>query len=83
LVKINESKNLTLIGTEIENKTIEFSNGWNLIGHPYLQEKNISDVFDNRTIYSYNQTWSSYIPNRTFNSLRTLKPGYGYWVKKE
>lgn len=61
--------------------SIQLNNGWNLVGYPYLQEKNVSELFENNTVYSYNISWSSYIPNRTFNSLQTLNPGYGYWVR--
>ena len=80
-LKTNESKNLTLFGTEIENKTIELAQGWNLIGYPYLEEKNISDIFPNNPIYFYNATWSSYVPFRTSNTLNYFVPSYGYWVK--
>jgi pimeloyl-ACP methyl ester carboxylesterase len=82
-IRANETFNLTLTGTEIEDTNITLNNGWNLISHPYLEPKNISEFYENNIIYSYNGTWSSYIPNKTFNSLQTLKPGYGYWVYSE
>lgn len=85
-VKANEDVNITLSGQEIIGKEIELDPGWNLIGYPYLEEKNISDVFNNTNltmVYTYNGTWSSYVPNRALNPLQTLKPGYGYWIKVE
>jgi len=87
---INESKGywvnslgdqiLTIEGTEFESPEIPLKEGWNLVGYPYLEEKDVSDLFENKGIYSYNGDWSSYIPNRTFNSLTTMKPGSGYLV---
>jgi len=64
------------------NTSIHLNNGWNLIGYPYLDEKNIIEILGNNITYSYNTSWSSYISGRPFNSLETLKPGLGYWVKK-
>lgn len=85
-LRINESLNLTLIGTEVEDKTINLNEGWNLIGYPYLNEIGINNSdLKNYTIFVYiNNSWMSYNPNR-INSLNTLTrfiPGYGYWVKK-
>jgi hypothetical protein len=60
---------------------IPLVNGWNLIGYPYLDEKPVVELYLNKTVFSYDGAWSSYVPNRTTNSLQTLKPGYGYWVK--
>lgn len=65
------------------NISIELNEGWNLIAYPYLYEMDITDSeLSDYPIFTYNGSWSSYVPNRTFNSLTTLKPGYGYWVKK-
>ncbi len=79
-VKVSENVTLNISGKEFENTDIPLVQGWNLIGHPYLEEKDISELFDNTNVYAYNGSWSSYIPNRSFNSLQTLKSGYGYWV---
>jgi hypothetical protein len=56
--------------------------GWNIMGHPYLTQKNVQELFDNVTVYSYNGSWSSFDSNRERNSLEVLKPGYGYWVRE-
>ena len=80
--KVNESINLTLIGTEVVDKNIELNDGWNLIGYPYLEEKNISKLFGNVTVYSYNNSqWYSYNPANSLNTLNSFKPSYGYWIK--
>ena len=85
-LKINETKNLTLIGTEVEDKTIELNNGWNLIGYPYLNETDINNSdLKNHTTFGYiNDSWLTYNPNRTssLNTLDKFSPGYGYWIKK-
>jgi len=81
-VKVDENINVTIVGNEINDRSIKLTEGWNLVGCPYLEEKEVTELFENATVFAYNSTWSSYIPNRTFNSLQTLKPGYGYWVKK-
>ena len=74
-----------MIGTEIENITIDLNKGWNLIGYPSLTEQNanvvlagINDSLIN--VLGYENKWLSYSPFKSENSLKTLKPGFGYWV---
>ncbi len=78
---------LEVEGYELINPEIGLVPGWNLMGYPYLNESLVNETLDNvnySIVYGYNNSiWSSYIPNRTFNSLQTLNPGYGYWVKVE
>ena len=81
-IKANSKGGSDFKGLIPENVPVSLRNGWNLVGYPYLQEKNVLELFESDSVYSYNGTWSSYIPNRPFNSLTTLKPGYGYWIKK-
>ena len=80
-LKSNETKNITLIGVEVENKTINLNNGWNLVGYPYLEERNISELYNNVTVFAYNGSWYSYDFDKPFNTLTKFTPGYGYWVK--
>lgn len=78
---INMLVNTTLLVTgKNSTNNPSLTKGWNLIGYPYLEEKNLSQLFQNATVFSFNGTWSSYIPNRKINSLEKLKPGYGYFV---
>lgn len=72
---------LELEGYEEDNIEFDLNEGWNLVGYPHLEDKDVSELFENVSVYAYNGSWSSYIPNRIFNSLKILKPGYGYWVK--
>ncbi len=83
-VKADESTNLTIIGTEIENKTINLNDGWNLIGYPYLEEKNIPELYTNARVYAYNNSqWYSYNPDKPSNTLTKFTPGYGYWINQQ
>ena len=46
--------------------------------------KNISELFDNVTVYMYNNSeWYSYGSNKHSNTLSKFTPGYGYWVKEK
>ena len=77
---------LEISGNEFSGMNLTLSSGWNLIGYPRLNETLINETLKdvNYTIvYSYNGSWKSYVPNRTFTSLKNMKPGYGYWVKIE
>lgn len=85
-LNINKSINLALIGDEVGNKNINIAAGWNLIGYPYLEQKNIASLFNNVSVFMYNSSkWYSYKSNRSanLNTLTVLKPGFGYWVKTE
>jgi len=83
-IYMNKSDNLTVQGFEVPPGSVWLYPGWNLVGFPYLEQKNIKDlVASGRVILSYNKSWSSYIPNRTLNSLEILKPGFGYWIRTE
>ena len=81
-VKLNQSLNLTITGTEA-TETINLTNGWNLVGYPNVDTMQITDsnLKDYLVLAYANNSWLSYAPNRTINTLDKLKPGYGYWVK--
>lgn len=75
---------LVVEGYELDSVGFDLNEDWNLVGYPSLNEIDINESpLKNYIIFTYiNNSWLSYIPNRPFNSLQTLKPGYGYWVKK-
>ena len=92
--KINPSKGywinadkediLTVRGFKLENPTISvIKEGWNLIGYPFLENINISNIIlENVTGYMYKDSrWYSYNSNRSLNSLDKFTSGYGYWFK--
>jgi subtilisin family serine protease len=74
----SDTNKIVPIQAEQASVNTSLNPGWNLVGYPYLKEYNISG---NMAVFSYNGTWSTYIPNKTQNSLQTLKPGFGYFVK--
>ncbi len=84
-IKVSQATTWSITGTEFASPIdITLYPGRNLIGWPSLEESTITNTdFENNTIYSYNGTWASYIPNRAFNTLTTFTPGYGYWVKEK
>ncbi len=62
-------------------KSSDIKTMWSLLSNHFVFKKyeTLKDA-NYSIVYTYNGTWLSYVPNRTFNSLTTLKPGYGYWV---
>lgn len=82
-IELNTTDTLIVEGIYPWETFITLYEGWNLIGYPSLQDISVLDFLGNHTAYSYDGFWSGYIPGRTFNSLQTLKPGFGYWVKVE
>ncbi len=84
-VKVSQDITLTMEGDEFTD-SVDFTlyPGWNLIGHPSLEEINIvGDIFENYTIFAYDGTWSSYDPDKPSNTLTKFTPGMGYWIKVE
>ena len=83
---MNDSEIVELIGKVPENFIINLNQGWNLIGYPSLEEKNVSIIFKDINnslinVLSYkNNIWYSYSPFKINNTLETMKPGFGYWV---
>jgi len=86
LIKMLEEAVLVIDGSEFEEVNISLQQGYNLIGYPSLEEKNITSVFNGlnvTNIFTYeNNTCKHYNPLRPdhVNTLKTMKPGYGYWV---
>ncbi|MBU0628027.1 MAG: hypothetical protein KKC75_02470 [Nanoarchaeota archaeon] len=87
-VKSLNNQTLTLKGNNFSSPlNISLEQGWNLIGYPSLNTSNVTDFFKDAnitTVFSYNGSWLSYNPSRndSLNTLKQMKPGYGYWVKK-
>jgi len=74
---------LKVEGYVLENFTFDLDGGWNLIGYPYLEQKNISELFNNVTVRMYNNSkWYSYDSKKPYqlNTLDEFTPGFGYWV---
>jgi len=82
-IYMTQNTSVEVAGAKVEKNNFDLHEGWNLVGHASLVDTNISTMFTTLNvtgIYSYNGSWLSYVPNRTINTLTTMKPGYGYWV---
>ncbi|MCK5283157.1 MAG: hypothetical protein KAK00_07130 [Nanoarchaeota archaeon] len=79
----NEDKILDVFGEEIENKSLVLEDGWNLVGYPYIEDKEVGLLFNGSYVLGYDSGWHSYYPDRSIGSLGILEPGKAYWVKKE
>jgi hypothetical protein len=56
--------------------SVEFKEGWNLVGFPVLQKTEVSSILPIEKveiIYSYSSSWNSNITH--------IQPNLGYWVK--
>lgn len=83
-IRVND--NLTIL---IENESaaytlFQLTKGWNLIGYPSLEEKDVNELFQNvmddiELIYVYNDEFESFNPKNPSNFL--IKPGMGIFVK--
>jgi hypothetical protein len=77
-IEVENESTLAFQGYIQKNVAINLSNGWNLVGHPYLKEMNSSTLGYGRVLTYTNHSWKSYKENKTLN----LKPGFGYWIAK-
>ncbi|MDP7610144.1 MAG: toxin TcdB middle/N-terminal domain-containing protein [Candidatus Woesearchaeota archaeon] len=88
-IEMIENATLTIPGDLPTSTVYNLYNGWNLISYPSLTEQPIASTLANvnetfTTIFTFNNNvWESYSPNKPsfLNTLQTMKPGYGYWIK--
>ena len=91
-LKMLENDTLIIQGTEFDNAAFNLNKGWNLIGYPSLNISLINETFNISeigSVFMYNNSeenvskWQGYNPDKLdrFNTLKYMKPGYGYWVK--
>jgi hypothetical protein len=82
---------LRVTGTIPENSDVTLNAGWNLVGNPTLDARNVREVYPSSfVVWEFNGLTQSYdywcsaadTPGSIYiqGSLNTLKPGYGYWV---
>jgi hypothetical protein len=78
---------LSELGTGQADKPIALVNGWNLVGYDALYPQPVIHAISSiatliESIWGWNSgQWLSYVPNRPANSLTSLEPGMGYWIK--
>ena len=85
-IKMTEEGILNVNGTLPELTNYSLKDGWNLIGYPSLTEQSVTTLLTNVNfigMFAYNNSWLSYHPDKSMflNTLQTMQPGYGYWIK--
>jgi hypothetical protein len=90
-IQTSSAVTLSVSGVIPLTSNIMLCQGWNLIGYPAHAERNlttalaaIAGMFDRvLTFDAVSGTWHSYDVNRPAyaNSLTTLQPGRGYWIR--
>ncbi len=87
-VKANAARSgIQVIGTPPSSTVINLTKGWNLIGFPSVGAQETATLFkplsDRNAIERVIGTGEFYTfdSNALFNTLSSLKPGDGYWVK--
>jgi hypothetical protein len=87
-IRMNEDSNLILEGIVEKPKLMNLYIGWNLIGYPSNESKNITQALSSISgsysiVYAYNASSGNYIvynPNLDNNTLTDIEPNRGYWV---
>jgi len=86
----NPTVSFTLSGLgagQADKHVVSLVAGWNLVGHCTLYPKAVHHAISPiatliESIWGWRDgEWFSYVPNRQVNSLTTLEPGMGYWIK--
>ncbi len=78
---------LSGLGAGQSNKPISLAAGWNLVGYDAVYSQPVVHAISSIatlivSIWGWNNgQWLSYAPTRSVNSLTTLEPGTGYWIK--
>ena len=83
-IQMSSSANWQVQGTQIPpNTPIPLSNGWNMVAYLPQTQMNTSIAISSISAWLQQVKGSDgvYIPNNPYNTLNTLYPGKGYWVK--
>jgi len=62
--------------------SVDAGNEWSLLAYPRLDERDVSSIYDDVSVFMYNGSWYSYVSGRGSNGFDRFVPGFGYWVKK-
>jgi len=80
-VNMNVAETLIVLGIPTTTPLTTTKTGWNLIGCPYQVNTVLSSIFNATNISTIKNLDGFWIPNGTTNSISTLDPGKGYFVK--
>ena len=88
IIFMNGTANVTLSGILVASTDVGLSPGWNLVGYPSNDTRNISTAFGAtnsslRVVIAFNKSSETFI-NYTYpagtGTLREIVPGYGLWI---
>ncbi|MBU0666036.1 MAG: hypothetical protein KKC26_01605, partial [Nanoarchaeota archaeon] len=90
-LKTTDDTTLNVSGTVPSSTTISLAVGWNLKGYPSADSKDVAATYssivdDLDSVWQYNGgvDWDSYDgPSGSPDTLTSLTPGKGYWVKMD
>ena len=83
-IQMSSSANWQVQGTQIPpNTPIPLSNGWNMVAYLPQTQMNTGTAMSSISAWLQQVKGSDgvYIPNNPYNTLNTLYPGKGYWIK--
>jgi len=83
LIYMNAAGTLSLSGFQNLQGLPPIKSGWNLIGCPYQTATALSSIFTSTNTNIVKDFDGYWIPNGTTNSITTLNPGTGYFVKSK
>ncbi len=83
-IKVDNAKSILIEDESTPYTTINLTTGWNLIGYPSLEEKDVNELFQNvmgdiELIYTYSNEFHSFNPKNP--SALIIKPGTGIFIK--
>jgi peptidoglycan/xylan/chitin deacetylase (PgdA/CDA1 family)/lysophospholipase L1-like esterase len=82
LVKMKASGTLSIMGFPVETRLIaSLHPGWNLVGCEYQTTTPLSSIFNTTNCVSVKNFDGFWIPSGSLNSISTVDPGKGYFVK--
>lgn len=89
-IQMSSAATLSITGTIPLSTSISLCQGWNLVGYPAHDERNLAMALASiagkygrvMTFDAAAGEWRSYDANRPpyANTLTTLRPGHGYWI---
>jgi len=83
LVNMNVAGTLLVTGMPVETQNfVSLQLGWQLIGCPYQTATSLSTLFNTTNCQVVKNFDGFWIPSGTTNSITTVDPGKGYFLKK-
>jgi len=85
LVNMNTAGSLQIVGNVMNTSNYPSSTlktGWNLIGCPFQTSSSLSAYFNTSNTVVVKDFIGFWIPGGSINSITTLDPGKGYYIKK-